>query len=87
LDKARRIKEKELAEKKRLQEEEERLRKQREEAEQKYKEYKVFTFVSKIDRVINLEKRKATRNAFTSLVKYNIFIRTNSMKAFSCFHS
>ena len=74
------MKEKELAEKKRLQEEEQMLKREREEAEKKYKEFKITTFMTKLSQVLNLEKRKAVRNGFTSIIKYNIFMKTNFIK-------
>ena len=80
MDKARRVKELELAKKKKLQEEEQRLREEKEKAEQKYKELQVIAFVSKIEQVFSLEKRKAMRNSFSSLVRYNIFIKANERK-------
>jgi hypothetical protein len=80
LDKARRVKELELAKKKKLQEEEQKLKEEKAKAEQKYKELQIMVFVSKIEQVFSLERRKSMRSVFTSLVKYNILIKEKQRK-------
>ena len=57
-----RIKEKELGEKKRLQEEEERLRIEQEKVQEKYKELHLISFISKIEHMVRLRNRKNLRD-------------------------
>ena len=74
------MKEKELAEKKRLQEEEQRLKREREEAERKFKEFRLTTFLAKIEQFYSMRQRKAIRSCFSRIVKYDMHLKTIYMK-------
>ena len=82
LDKARKIRQKELETKERLKEEEERLRGEKRKAEAEYKTYRLSKLLSSIDKLLRDNIRSSYRAGFSSFMKYNIDIHTKIMKVY-----